>query len=235
MTEHERRQTSPTPARASRPRARKQRPVENEDTPWRLFIAVPLPEEVRDLVARIIDDLRLKDWPVRWIDSENGHLTLHFIGDMPPESATLMRMALHDIIAPHEQIDLRTADLGAFPRMKNPRVLWLGLWGPAHKLESLYNDLGDFLDEFGCEIEDRPFHPHITLGRVRSMDRADIPAFSDALHATFADLAERGLGSPKRPIAFPVHEVQLIRSHLSHEGSQYEVLERYPLKHDPSS
>lgn len=199
------------------------------DMPWRLFIAVPLPPAVRDQVAAIIDDLQSTELPVRWIDPDNGHLTLHFIGDTEPELAELLRMALGAAITGHECFDLRTADSGAFPSLRRPRVLWLGLWGPTYKLEALYNDIGDFLDDFGLEIEDAPFHPHITLGRVRSGEGVKIGQLPEQVREVFADLAARGLAHHDHAVTFPVTEVQLIRSHLGKDGSRYEVLARYAL------
>lgn len=184
-------------------------------------------------MAGIVELLRPHDWPVRWVDPANGHLTIHFIGDTPPEEAELMMMALPGVVAGHEAFDLRTADLGAFPTIRKPRVLWLGLWGPAHRLESIYNDLGDFLADFGVDLEDRPFAPHITLGRLRDTSgvrKADLAA---DIRAVFDDLTERGVVSHHRPVPFPVREVQLVRSHLGPEGARYEVIGSWPLD-DPA-
>lgn len=228
-TEHK-----PAPKRRSpaerRERHKKPRlPAETTDTPWRLFIAVPLPPAVRDQVAAIIDHLRPTDLPVRWIDPDNGHLTLHFIGETEPEIAELLRMALGIAVTGHEAFDLRTADPGAFPSIRRPRVLWLGLWGPTHRLEALYNDIGDFLDDFGLEIEDAPFHPHITLGRMRAGEGVKIGQLPDQVRDAFAELADRDLARSDRAVPFPVTEVQLVRSHLGQEGPRYEVLATYPL------
>jgi 2'-5' RNA ligase len=224
----------PAPHRRSpaerRERHKKPRlPEETTDTPWRLFIAVPLPPVVRDQVAAIIEHLQTTDVPVRWIDPDNGHLTLHFIGEIEPELAELLRMALGVAVTGHQAFDLRTADPGAFPSLRRPRVLWLGLWGPTHRLEVLYNDLGDFLDDFGLEIEDAPFHPHITLGRIRSGEGVKVGQLPDQVRDAFADLADRELARHDRPVPFPVTEVHLMRSHLGKDGPRYEVLAIYPL------
>lgn len=218
-----------TPAERREKPKKTRLPEETPDTPWRLFIAVPLPDAVRDRVAACIDALTAAELPVRWIDARNGHLTLHFLGETEPEIAELLRMTLRSAIAPHEAFDLRTAEPGAFPSLRRPRVLWLGLWGPTHRLESLYNDIGDFLDDFGLEIEDAPFHPHITLGRVRDTEGVKVGTLPEQIRDAFADLEERGLAGGANPVPFPITEVQLIRSHLSTEGATYEVLARYRL------
>lgn len=218
------------------PKQRRQRfvkerpPEESEDTPWRLFIAVPLPEEVREFVARIIADLRADEWPIRWTDPDNAHLTLHFLGDTPPENAELLRLALGEAITHHEAFDLRTADLGTFPSLKRPRVLWLGLWGPAHRLEAIRNDIGALLESLGVEVDEKEFRPHITLGRVRDTRNIRIRDLPGAIRTRFEQLAASGQVTHEKPVLFPVREVNLVRSHLSQEGARYEVIGRYRLK-----
>lgn len=215
-----------------RDRVKKQRPVETPDTPWRLFVAIPLPDAVRQQVQEIIDRLDSPDLPVRWIDPQTGHLTLHFIGDTEPELAELLRMALRAPISPHEPFELRTAEPGTFPSIRRPRILWLGLWGPAHRLEALYNDIGDFLDDFGLEIEDVEFRPHITLGRVRDTEGVKVSELPDRVRDAFSLLEELGLAGGEHAVSFPITEVQLIRSHLKSSGPEYEVLATISLQGD---
>lgn len=226
----------PTQPQRRSPKQRRQKftkerpPEEDEDTLWRLFIAVPLPDEVRDLMARIVADLRREDLPFRWVDADSGHLTLHFLGDTPPENAELLRMALYEPMKRYEAFDLRTADLGAFPAMKRPRVLWLGLWGPAHRLESIRDGVGEVLEAFEFEIDEKPFHPHITIGRLRESRNVRVSELPGKIRAKLDELAEQGVVTHEKPVPFPVREVQLVRSHLSHEGARYEIIQSYPLK-----
>lgn len=226
----------PTAPRRRTPKQRRQKftkerpPEVDESTPWRLFIAVPLPDAVRDFVSETVDTLRADDWPVRWVDADNGHLTLHFLGDTPPENAELLRIALREVIERHEAFDLRTADLGAFPAMKRPRVLWLGLWGPAHRLETIRDDIGEVLESFKFELDEKPFHPHITLGRLRDTRNTRERDLPQKIRLRFDELAAEGIATHEKPIPFPIREVQLVRSHLSHEGARYEVIQSYPLK-----
>lgn len=222
--------TKPKKQRRDRAKVRKERPApETVDTDWRVFLAVPLPKDVIERIGMLVDALRLRDWPMRWTDPANAHLTLHFLGDTPPEQVEILRLALPGLIAAHESFDLRTADLGVFPKLKQPRVLWLGLWGPAHRLESLYNELGDELDEMQFPIEEKPFRPHITLGRLRNTRNVSMSRLSEELREAIADMETNGLADPKQPLAVPVNEVLLIRSHLEQDGPRYEVIERFPL------
>ncbi|MGC4192126.1 MAG: RNA 2',3'-cyclic phosphodiesterase [Thermomicrobiales bacterium] len=202
---------------------------ETVDTAQRLFIAVPLPAGVIALVDRTIGTLRHEPWPVKWSDPQNAHITLHFLGDVDPASAEVLRLALRTPIAMQDAFDLRTADLGAFPTIRKPRVLWLGLWGPVHRLETLHAAIGATLESLGFTLEERAFSPHITLGRVRAdhTKRSDLP---QAIRARFDALAASGAVTHDHPVSLPVTEVQLIRSHLDPRGARYEVLATYPLR-----
>lgn len=213
-----------------KPRPKKSRlPEITPDTPWRLFIAVPLPTAVQDQVAAVADHLQDTEMPIRWVDPGNSHLTLHFIGETEPEMAELLRMTLGAAVSSHAPFELRTAEPGAFPSLRRPRVLWLGLWGPAHRLESLYNDIGDFLDDFGLEIEEADFHAHITLGRLRDTDGVKVGVLPDQVREAFAAITTAGIVGSTRQVSVPITEVQLIRSYLEQDGPRYEVLATYPL------
>lgn len=224
------RQQQPTRGPRKRQKFKKERPApDTVDTDWRLFIAVPMPEMVRDRLRDLIDRLEPEGWPMRWVDPDNAHLTLHFLGDTPPEEAEILRLALGPVVGQHPAFDLRTAGLGVFPKLKRPRVLWLGVWGPAHRLEAIYNDLGDLLDDIQFDIEEKPFSPHITLGRVRSGSNVPVRDLPEQLRAAIDEMAGEGLADPKNGLPLPVEEVLLIRSHLNREGPRYEVIEHFPL------
>ena len=214
-----------SPRRARLP---KERPLRSDavESAWRLFVAVPLPEEVTRLVGDLVRDLAAEDWPVRWVAANTAHITLQFIGETPPERAELLRMALAAPVAKQASFNLRTADLGVFPNQKRPRVIWLGLYGPAHRLESLQRDIGETLREMDVELDDKPFHPHITLGRVRDQATRGLP---EAIKQRFAAEAESGRATAASPLPVPVREVLLMRSFLSSAGARHETVARYPL------
>ncbi len=229
MTEQER-PNKPKKRRPKRQKFVKERPApETVDTDWRMFLAAPLPPDVVERIGAIIAELGPRDWPLRWITPNNAHLTLHFLGDTPPEEVEILRMALPAVVAEHQAFELRTAGLGVFPKLQSPRVLWLGLWGPAHRLESLYNGLGDYLDEMQFPIEEKPFQPHVTLGRLRNTNNVAIRHLPEQIREAIADLETSGLADPKCPLPVPIDEVHLIRSHLDQTGPRYEVIARFPL------
>jgi RNA 2',3'-cyclic 3'-phosphodiesterase len=215
-----------------KPRPPKTRPPDPDavDTSWRIFLAVPLPAEAREAAGQVIGDLRPLDWPVRWVAPENIHLTLHFLGEQPRERAELLRMALPPVAAAHQAFQLRTGDLGVFPNIRRPRVLWLGLYGPTYRLEALRLALGEALRDLDFPIEGEAFHPHITLGRVRNQGTPTV-ALRDVPEVMRRRLANPANGVMAGPpaVTVPVDRVELIRSYLSHEGSRYETIATFPL------
>lgn len=214
------------------PRPPKNRPpaVDAVDARLRLFLAVPLPAAVKELIGGEIERLRREGWPVRWVQPESAHLTLHFLGETEPERAELIRFAMPSVVAAHAPFDLRTAAFGVFPGFRRPRVLWLGLHGPVHRLETLQQDIVRSLGGLGFEGNDEAFHPHITLGRVRDADGEgvrlrDLP---EMVKAAFVDrVTGAAIAPPATPA--PVREVLLMRSHLGASSPRYEQIAAFPL------
>jgi 2'-5' RNA ligase len=222
-----------TTVMARRPsRTPKARPLAPDalDATWRLFLAVPLSDDVQALVAAEIASLAAGGWPVRWVQPETAHLTLEFLGETTPERAELLRLALPAVVARHAPFDLRTAARGVFPNFRRPRVLWLGLHGPLHRLASLHQDMVKTLIGLDFPSAEEPYHPHITLGRVRNGDgeRVKLRDLPQAVKAHFVDAASGAAVSPQpRPV--PVREVLLMRSHLGQGPVHHEKIAAFPL------
>lgn len=206
---------------------KKERPPEPAEVgaPWRLFLAVPMPQPAVELVGEIIETLAEDEWPVRWIAASTAHLTLHFLGDTEPERAELLRLALSAPVARHSAFTLETGELGVFPSEQQPRVIWLGLRGQTRGLIRLHADLAATLAELGFPVEQRPLAPHVTLGRLREPPSPEVAA-----------AIRRRLGSPalrerlaRAPVSIPVREVVLVRSFLERSGARHEPVARYPL------
>ena len=215
-----------------KPRPPKLRPPapDTVDAPWRLFLAVSLDQDVQRLIAEEISALSEEGWPVRWVQPETSHLTLHFLGETQRERAELVRLALPDVVAAHAPFALRTAALGVFPNFRRPRVLWLGLHGPVHRLQTLQKDIGGALQGLGFAADDEPYHPHITLGRVRNDDgeRVRLRDLPDAVKVRFVD-RESGAAVSPPSLPVPVRDVVLMRSHLGKAGARHEPIATFPL------
>ena len=108
-------------------------------------------------------------------------------------------------------------------------MLWVGLHGPTHRLESVRNDLTAALAEIEVPHDATPYHPHITIGRVRSVANFKARDLPDRIRIRFEELMAEGLGTMRQPIDIPIDEVLLVRSVIDHRGSTYDVIGRYPL------
>lgn len=134
----------------------------------RSFLAVELPEELRSSLRKILEELRQCGADVRWVRPEAVHLTLKFLGEIRPEQAEEIRPAVQEVAGRYGPFKMVARGLGCFPRLEKPRVVWVGLEGEKWKLEALQRDVESALMQLGFPKEERPFKPHLTLGRVRS-------------------------------------------------------------------
>jgi len=190
------------------PFSRRDRRVRIPGVP-RLFVATDLPESLcRSLaaLARTVPGGR----PVR---AEQVHLTLHFAGELGDAAAGRLRAALGSVDSPAFQ--LRVRGVGCFPKRRDPRVVWAGL-EESEALAALHASVDQALRAAGFETESRPFHPHLTLARLRRPDPRAIRAWLE----DHADLAEA-------PVE--VAELRLYSSRLEPSGAVHRVEARWPL------
>lgn len=137
----------------------------------RLFVAVDLDDVVRREVGRLIARMRSaarddRSFRITWVAPDRLHLTLHFLANVDEE--TTARLA-DSIAAPIDLPAFRVAfgDVGTFSSRGRPNVMWLGVAEGRAPLIALQALVGQRLRAVGCEIEDRPFSPHLTLARLR--------------------------------------------------------------------
>ena len=187
--------------------------------PWRLFIALPLPQTVHARVRAAQVAAREAGFDARWVAPDAAHLTLKFLGDTDPALVDRLAARLRAIAAGHEQFTVITGQLGAFPNAQRPRVLWLGLVGDLAPLDALHSAIDDGLVPLGFPREARSFRPHLTLGRLHERGPAPPRAALGAAQATLGAAA----------VAFPVTELLLIRSELGRGGPRYTTLGTSPL------
>jgi 2'-5' RNA ligase len=185
----------------------------------RAFVAVELPVGTHEVLATIQNELRSAmgraSAGVRWTRPESVHVTLQFLGDIPSSRVSEITAAIADACAGAKPLHVALNGIGAFPNVTRPRVLWIGLEGDIGKLSSLAAGIAERLKPLGYK-PDKPFQPHITLGRVRETVRPEeLRAISQAL-ATQA----------RHPTttAFTVGSISLMQSHLQPGGSVYTQL-----------
>lgn len=134
----------------------------------RLFIALPIDDKVRASAAAIIGGLKKAGADVKWVEPENLHLTLVFLGEMHEQKITPLKKALTQTAADFRSFHIRFDRLGAFGAPARPKVLWLGIAQGAQALSELFAKLKADLVSVGIipENEGREFSAHLTLGRV---------------------------------------------------------------------
>ena len=134
---------------------------------FRAFIAIDLPETVRRFLAEVQETLKSYRLPVKWVRPQNIHLTLKFLGEV--ETAQTAKIAAAMTMAAKDLADvcLTAKDVGVFPDLKRPRVIWAGVKGQLEILQDLQRALDDHLAELGLPRDPRTFYAHLTLGRVK--------------------------------------------------------------------
>jgi RNA 2',3'-cyclic 3'-phosphodiesterase len=189
---------------------------------WRLFIAIELPSSVLAQLADVQDQLKKRTPPrtVRWVNPDGIHLTLKFLGDVPVIKRDSLEKALAKAVEGHAPFALSTGNLGCFPNTNRPRVAWIGLQNQVEALAALRDAVERLIAPLGYPTEDRPFSPHLTLGRVRrEARRDDVQKLGDLIANSPAPSAQR----------WQVTAISLIRSELKPSGAVYTPLFYAPL------
>jgi 2'-5' RNA ligase len=218
----------------------------------RLFVAIELPDAVRDALAAAIDTLRANgvDEGLRWVRPEGIHVTLKFLGSTPPALVPEISAGLERAVSGVAAFELRPEGLGAFhggrnlhftrqyPRESYPtniRVLWVGVACDTERLAGLAEHVEAELQPLGFPGEKRKFAAHLTLARVR--DDADADARRRLSHALEPFVSEStqvvGRFRPELVPAFPsfrAERVSLMRSTLVRGGAHYDALATFPLQ-----
>ncbi|HEY4644471.1 MAG TPA: RNA 2',3'-cyclic phosphodiesterase [Bacteroidota bacterium] len=183
----------------------------------RTFFAIDTPEPIRDRILEVQTSLRERDSDVRWESRDKFHITLKFLGAV--EEATLHGILdkVANALAPVKTFRLDYQGLGCFPNTRYPRVIWLGCENRDGSLVHVQQTIEAIVEPFGYEKEKRPFHPHITLGRVKGT--GGIPELVRLMQKTLFELQTT-----------ECQEILAMKSDLRPTGSVYSVLRRIPLQ-----
>ncbi len=180
----------------------------------RSFIAVESSPEVRQAAGRLIQQLARLGRDVKWVEPENMHLTLQFLGDVASEQIPAISQAVRQAAAECRPFDLEIRGTGAFPNLRRPNVFWLGVGQGAEELAALAQKVQQALQKLGFRPEERPFHGHLTLGRVRR-GGGQLAALIEHLRKEHAFQAGW----------IPVRQLTLFSSQLTPQGPIYTPLD----------
>ena len=174
-----------------------------------------LPElepELRRLLHEATAPLRTLVPGAAWVAEDRLHLTLKFLGEQPETLVPQLTTAMNEIAERHWPVAMRLRGVGAFPSLRRPRVVWVGI-EPSPKLELLQHDVEERCAALGLEVEGKPFRPHLTIGRLRGTEKSE---------------SLRELARTAREIRFradtDVLAIVLMHSTLMPSGPRYERL-----------
>jgi 2'-5' RNA ligase len=182
----------------------------------RLFIALLFPDEIKDALGKLIDDLKPRGQGIKWVEPKNIHLTLKFIGEVPEKKIDRILEKLEQVLADKAKFEGRVVKCGGFPNLRNPRVLWVGLEG-ADPAVAIAKELNHGLIPVGIKAEKRGLSPHLTLGRIKT--RTDLSQL-----ATYMENLNFDAGS------IILNRVALVKSTLTPGGPIYENIKLFELE-----
>jgi RNA 2',3'-cyclic 3'-phosphodiesterase len=179
----------------------------------RLFIAIELSAEIQAGLQQTAKTLQARTGalPVRWVSIKNIHLTLIFLGDVVTTNLDALKEMLRSEVTGHPAFEIAVGRVGAFPSFHKPRVIWIGVSAPPD-LSALQHRIAQATARLGYPAEDRPFSPHLTLGRVsKNASPEQVLKIGEILAAEKIE----ALGT------MPVSSVNLYRSDLQPGGAVY--------------
>lgn len=192
---------------------------EDNDESLRLFIAIPIPGEIKaqavDLAGRLRKGFQFAGCRLAWLEPEAMHLTLRFLGDTSPEKVEPLAAAMQAISERYSPLEMKLGDIGVFPNWRAPRVLWVGVSDKTRQITELQREIEAAVIALGFKSEGKEFHAHLTLARFKSLRGARAAREIVASHRNFK--TER----------FIVPEAALFESVLRPEGAKHLAVKKF--------
>jgi RNA 2',3'-cyclic 3'-phosphodiesterase len=183
----------------------------------RLFVAVNISKENKNKISKIQSVLKKSGADAKWVEENNLHLTLKFLGEVEENKVNHIIEKLKQVVLDVKKFEVDFESVGVFPTEMSPRVLWIGTGKGAEELKNLTEKTETLFEEIGFEKEKRKFSPHLTVGRFRSSKGKE--KLLDIIKSlTFEKITEE------------VKSVFLIKSVLTPKGSIYSIVEKFCLE-----
>ena len=183
----------------------------------RLFIALELSDEIKQNCLALLGDLTSINSQTKWVELQNLHLTLKFLGEVNDGQLPLLINELRELSCNHQAFDLTFSGLGGFPTLNHPKIFWLKGEG-GENLPALQKAVEKKINSLDFVPQDRPFSPHLTLGRVKGEKglKEVIQKFKEKLDYSAGKLT--------------IRKFALIESQLKPTGPIYQITERFSLR-----
>jgi len=177
----------------------------------RTFIAFDTPDDIRNEMAALQQQLKTAGADVKWESPDKFHATIKFLGDIDDSLLPEILCDIETITREYHSFPVTYKNLGGFPDIRHPRVVWIGCENDDGTLDRLKNALDTGLAPRGFEIEMRSFHPHITLGRVKSLARLQY----------LTPMLENLTFEPRTAT---IKKILIMKSVLQPQGAEYSIL-----------
>jgi RNA 2',3'-cyclic 3'-phosphodiesterase len=187
---------------------------DQDDGLVRSFIAVEIPEAIRNQLAGFQSKLKRSDADIKWVRPASMHLTLRFLGGLNQAELEQAAEAVSRTAKLFKPFIVEVKGFGTFPERGRPRVVWSGISQGGDRLKEIFGKLELELVDRGLGEADKPFSPHLTLGRTRS---------GKNINMLVEYLSKK---TPKSFGSFEVRDICLFRSQLRREGAIYTVLKK---------
>jgi 2'-5' RNA ligase len=177
----------------------------------RTFVALRLPGEVQRAIADLQRRIHVPGVRVKWVEPESFHLTLKFLGEVPVDRLAAVFGAVEGACEGTEAFEISLEGVGAFPNLRRPRVVWVGLERGREEVKRLAASVEEHLAQPGFARDARPFKAHATVGRVKDASSA------------VRMLGERIAGEQLVLDGIRVDRVEVMKSKLTRQGPVYTV------------
>ncbi len=182
----------------------------------RTFIAVEVPVDAKNRIAELENRLKGTGTDIKWVEPGNIHITLKFLGDIDADQTAVIQKGLREALDAISPFALNLGRVGAFPDLNRPRVFWVSVEEGKDELIAMQQHIETELHARGFVREERPFSPHLTIGRVRSP-------------RGMGKLTEMVRSSAFETESFPVTRVAVVKSDLKPDGPVYTIIDHVEL------
>lgn len=183
----------------------------------RSFIAVNLNPEIKEYLASLQANLNVPETKIKWVEKNNLHLTMKFLGYISLEQTILIKSKLKEIASQYRPFIIRlSSNIGIFPTYQMPRIIWVGIKEGVNQLNELYNSIENNLSNKGFPRENKEFSGHITIGRVKFI--RDKTNFIQIVKRIGVNNLSQAVGS-----------IDLMESKLTPNGPMYNLTAKFSL------
>lgn len=186
----------------------------------RLFIAIEMPTEIKSQIANVISELRSAQAEVRWEQPEKLHITLKFLGETSEDLLPQIVLLLEGVAEKTSPFTIKYSGLGCFPNIHEPRIVWVGVDDITDKIQPLVASIETEMASIGLEKEIKAFHPHVTIGRMKS--RKNMSTLLRTMESITLE---------SQPMS--ITEIVLIKSELKPAGSIHTIMQQFSLCQTP--